>query len=158
MPAKVNIREIVKTDCPLLEEFLYQAIFVPPGTAPPPREIIFTAPVHIYIQDFGGTHDCGVIAESGGTAVGAAWTRIIPAYGHIDNNTPELAISILPRFRGQGIGTKLLTRLFALLRERGYAQTSLAVQKANPAVRFYKRAGYSTLCEKGEEYVMIKQL
>jgi len=149
-------------DYPILEQFLYNAVFLPPGTELPAREIIYAPEIHIYIKDFGGKDDCGVIAELDGNVVGAAWTRIIPAYGHIDNQTPELAISVLPGFRGQGVGTMLMTQLFVLLRKRGYAQTSLSVQKDNPAFRFYKRLGYEIADDMQsadqEDYLMIKQL
>jgi GNAT superfamily N-acetyltransferase len=56
--------------------------------------------------------DCGVVAKLSGKLVGAAWTRIIPAYGHLDESTPELAISILPNYRSQGVGTLLMNHLF----------------------------------------------
>jgi ribosomal protein S18 acetylase RimI-like enzyme len=52
----------------------------------------------------------------------------------------------------------LMIHLFELLRERGYSQTSLAVQKANDAVRFYKRIGYEITKETDEEYIMLKKL
>jgi ribosomal protein S18 acetylase RimI-like enzyme len=104
-----------------------------------------------------------VVAEVDEKIVGAAWTRIIPAYGNIDDKTPELAISILPEYRGQGIGTALMLHLFELLRERGYSRTSLSVQQNNPAVRFYKRLGYEITDEKldhagHEDFIMVKYL
>ncbi len=88
------------------------------------------------------------MAVQNDSIIGAAWTRIVEAYGHIDNNTPELAISILPEFRSYGIGTKLMKKLFELLIENGYKQTSLAVQKENRAVKFYKQLGYEVVSEK----------
>jgi ribosomal protein S18 acetylase RimI-like enzyme len=156
---KNTVREITPADYLVLEDFLYHAVFVPPGQNPPPREIIFQPEVHIYIKDFGvGKGDCGVVAEQDGAIIGAAWTRIIPAFGHIDDETPELAISVLPEYRGQDIGTMLMTRLFELLHERGYSRTSLAVQRENAAVRFYKRLGYEVVRETDEEYIMVKEL
>ena len=160
----MKVRKIEPTETPLLEEYLYQAIFIPPGAPPPPREVIFEPEIYIYIKDFGELPgDCGVVAERDGEIVGAAWTRIIPAYGHIDDDTPELAISVLPDYRGQNIGTMLMERLFDLLREHGYSRTSLSVQQNNPAVRFYKRLGYIITDEKldhagHEDYIMIKEL
>ena len=114
----------------------------------------------MYIDHFGVKQgDCGVVAENDdGCVVGMAWTRIIPGYGHIDNQTPELAISVLPEHRGQGIGTEMLSYLFELLIERGYKQTSLSVQKANPAARLYQRIGYKIIRENEEDYVMLKDL
>ena len=101
-----------------------------------------------------------MVAEQSGQVIGAAWTRIIPAYGHIDDETPELAVSILPGFRGCGIGTKLMKKLFEVLRNNGYKQTSLSVQKDNPAVRFYRRLGYEEAGERAghTDYLMVKRL
>ena len=36
----VRIREIKKQEYPLLNDFLYDAVFVPAGTPPPPKSII----------------------------------------------------------------------------------------------------------------------
>lgn len=155
---EIIIREISATDYPILETFLYNAIFLHPGMEEPPREVIFQPQIYIHIKDFGSKNDCGVIAEKGCKIIGAAWTRIIHAYGHIDNDTPELAISVLPEQRGQGIGTMLMNRLFCLLSERGYKRTSLSVQKDNPAVRFYKRLGYEITEEKSDDYIMVREL
>lgn len=42
------------------------------------------------------------------TIVGAVWVRIMDDYGHVDEETPSLAISILREYRHDGIGTKLM--------------------------------------------------
>jgi len=161
--SNLKIRQIQTAEYPVLENFLYNAIFVPPDAEPVPREIIYEPEIFIYVKDFGGKDDCAVVAEQDGQLIGAAWTRIIPAYGHIDNKTPELAISVLPNFRGKGIGSKIMHGLFDLLRERGYKQTSLSVQKDNPAVRFYERLGYEITSERldhanHEDFLMMKYL
>ena len=156
-----EVRVMQRADYECLNEFLYQAIFIPQGMPPPKRNVIENPSIVIYTKDFGTKPgDLGVVAEQNGQVVGAAWTRIIPAYGHIDDETPELAISILPDFRSCGIGTKLIKKLFDVLKGNGYKQTSLSVQKDNPAVRFYRRLGYE---EAGEgaghtDYLMVKRL
>ena len=158
------IRAIKETDYPLLEDFIYHAIYIPDGEEYPPREIILQPEIYIYVEDFGSKKgDYGVVAELDGQIVGMAWTRIIPAYGNIDENTPELAIATIPSHRGLGIGTKLMTALFAILKEKGYSRTSLSVQQNNPAVRFYKRLGYVITEEKQDhaghdDFVMLKDL
>jgi ribosomal protein S18 acetylase RimI-like enzyme len=160
--AKVRIMRESEYEC--LPEFLYQAIFIPEGMELPPKSVINAPHIFIYIKDFGTARgDLGVVAEQDGQVIGAAWTRIIPAYGHINAKTPELAISLLPPFRGYGIGTKLMKKLFTVLRDNGYAHTSLSVQKDNPAVRFYLRLGYRiTDGEQDhaghEDYIMVKDL
>jgi ribosomal protein S18 acetylase RimI-like enzyme len=163
-PINAKVRVMRESDYECLPEFLYQAIFIPEGAEPPPRSVINTPQIFIYIEDFGtAPGDLGVAATQDGRVIGAAWTRIIPAYGHIDAETPELAISLLPPFRGYGIGTKLMKKLFAVLRDNCYARTSLSVQKDNPAVRFYRQLGYRIADEKQdraghEDYIMVKDL
>ena len=159
-----KVRVMRESDYACLPEFLYQALYIPEGEEWPPRSIINDPEIFVYIKDFGTQPgDLGIVAEQNGQIIGAAWTRIIPAYGHIDDETPELAISLLPEFRGCGIGAKIMKKLFKVLRENGYNKTSLSVQKDNPAVRFYQRLGYKISGERldhagHEDYLMIKYL
>ena len=159
-----KVRAMQESDHVCLNEFLYQAIYIPKGVSLPPRSIINEPDIFVYIKDFGTQPgDLGVVAQQNGQIIGAAWTRIIPAYGHINDETPELAISVLPEFRGYGIGTKLMKKLFDVLRNNGYKKTSLSVQKDNPAVRLYQRLGYEMSGERldhagQEDYLMIKKL
>lgn len=155
----MQIKELDSSHHSILEEFCYWAIFTPPGAALPDRDIIFHPTVHTYIEHFGNGDGCGVFAEIDGKAVGAAWARTISAFGYIDDETPELCISVLPEYRSQGIGGMLMVSLFELLRKHGYTQTSLAVQKENhSAIGFYRRLGYEIVGEKTEEYLMLKKL
>lgn len=161
---KPKIRPIESSDYVCLPEFLYQSIFIPEGIEPPPRSVINDPQIFVYIKDFGTqVGDLGVVAEQNGQVIGTAWTRIIPGYGHINENTPELAISILPEFRGYGIGTKLMKNLFEILKDKGYEQTSLSVQKDNPATKFYLNLGYKVTKEKldhvgNQDFIMVKEL
>ena len=160
---KTTIRPMVKKDYPSLEDFLYHSIFIPKGEDMPPRDIIFEPEIFVYIEDYDGENDCGVVAEVDGKIIGMAWTRIIPAYGNIDDKTPELAISVLPEYRGGGVGEILMKSLFTELQNHGFKRTSLSVQKNNPAVRFYQRLGYEITEEKldhagHEDYIMLKYL
>ena len=160
----VIIREIEKADYSQLENFLYNAIYIPDGEERPPKEVIFDDEIYIYIKDFGEQFgDLGVVAETDEGIIGIAWTRIIPAYGNIDDKTPELAISVLDSYRKKGVGAMLMTNLFELLHKEGFKRTSLSVQKDNPAVRFYTRLGYEITGEKldhegNEDFIMIKEL
>lgn len=45
-----------------------------------------------------------------------------------------------------------------LLKQRGYKQTSLSVQKDNYAVKMYQAVGFSIVKETEEEYLMIHNL
>lgn len=155
----IQIRKIHPDEYGLLREFLYQAIYLPEGVVPPPRSVVDLPELQVYIAGF-GTHsgdDC-LVAEAEGTVVGAAWSRIMEDYGHIDSSTPSLAISMLPGYRGLGIGTQLLNGLLLLLQENGYLRASLSVQKENPALRLYERAGFQILAEKDTEYLMLRDI
>lgn len=79
-------------------------------------------------------------------------------YGHIDDDTPSFAISLLPGYRGQGIGTKLMLAMLELLRKEGYERASLAVQKENYAVKMYRSCGFETVSENEQEYIMVCKL
>jgi ribosomal protein S18 acetylase RimI-like enzyme len=161
----IFIRPIEKSEYGILEDFLYAAIHIPPGAEPVPRNTIFIPEVYVYIEDFGKPGDVCFLAEIGGRLIGAAWSRILACpgkrgYGNIDERTPELAISVLPEYRGQGIGTRLLSALHDGIAGRGDQRISLSVQKTNPAVRLYERLGYAIIVESenAEDYIMIKTL
>lgn len=154
-----TIREIKKTEYQLLEDFLYEAIFIPEGVGPPPRSILKTPELQIYIEGFGAQkHDIALVAQVGQKIVGAVWVRIMNDYGHVDDETPSFAISLYPEYRGLGIGTELMRRMLAVLKNRGYEKASLAVQKANYAVKMYKKAGFQIINENEEEYIMVNYL
>ena len=152
----ISIREIQKQDYSLLDDFLYEAIFVPDGTEPPPKTITASPELQVYVEHFGESkNDWGLAAEVDGKVVGAVWVRIMNDYGHIDDNTPSLAISLYKEYRGFGIGTAMIKEMLALLKSHGYSQVSLSVQKANYAARMYLKIGFKIIRENEEEYIMV---
>ena len=154
-----RIRNITPDEYPLLDHFLYEAIFVPEGHTPPSPSVIASPPLQVYIRDFGHSpDDHGLVAEADGRIIGAIWARIMDDYGHVDDETPSLALSLDKDVRGQGIGHALLTHMLALLKKKGYAQVSLSVQKTNYAVRLYRKAGFEIVKDMEEEYIMICKL
>ena len=143
----------------ILRDFLYEAIFIPEGVKPPDRSIIEQPELRIYYEDFGTCRaDNCIVADNNGKVIGAVWTRIMNDYGHVDDETPSFAISLYKEYRGQGIGTRMMNEMLALLKEKGYKQASLAVQKANYAVRMYEKVGFKTVDENAEEYIMVCEL
>ncbi len=153
------IRELQPNEAGVLKDFLYEAIFLPEGVTPPERSIVELPELRIYYEGFGtGKADFCMVAEEDGRIVGAAWTRLMKDYGYVDDETPSFAISLYRKYRGQGIGTKLMLAVLELLQKKGYKQASLAVQKANFAVRMYERVGFRTVSENEEEYIMVCNL
>lgn len=153
------IREIKKSEYILLEDFLYEAIFISEGSETPSRTIINTPELQVYVSNFGSLKDdiC-LVAEVAGKVIGAVWVRIMNDYGHIDNDTPSFAISLYKEYRGFGIGTNLMKNMLLLLKEKGYSKASLSVQKNNYALRMYKKLGFEIIDENEEEYIMINYL
>lgn len=150
------IREILEEEYSLLENFLYEAIFVPEGMSAPSKSIIRQPELQIYLTDFGKQKDdIGLVAEVDTNVVGAVWVRIMNDYGHINDSTPSFAISLYNEYRGFGIGTALMKQMLCILKQRGYKQASLAVQKANYAVKMYKKIGFQIFHENEEEYILI---
>lgn len=156
---KYEIRAIKEEEIPLLEEFLYEAIYVPEGVPKPPKNIINNPELRVYWQDFGKQKDdYGLFAEIQGKPIGTVWARIMNDYGHIDDETPSLALAVHEAYRGRGIGTALLRNILERLEQNGYRQASLSVQRANPAFRLYRRLGFvpvdSVTGENAEECIM----
>lgn len=135
--------------------FLYEAIFIPEGVQAPSKDIVKHPDLQIYIADFGKKDDVCYVADVGRKVVGAVWARIMKDYGHVNDETPSLSISLFREYRNLGIGTALMKQILLTLKERGYQQVSLSVQKANYAVRMYKKVGFEVVHENEEDYIMI---
>ena len=148
-----------QAEYPLLDNFLYEAIFIPYGVEPPPKSIIYRPELQVYISEFGKSkHDIALVADINGKIAGTVWVRIMNDYGHIDDKTPSFAISVYKEYRGKGIGTALMSEMLAILKKRGYKQASLSVQKKNFAAEMYRKLGFQAIEENEEEYLMVKKL
>ena len=154
-----TIRPMRKDEYHHLRRFLYDAIFLPEGVEPPPLSVTDIPELRVYIEDFGQRpHDVCFVAETTDGLIGAVWARIMNDYGHVDDQTPSLTISVRKGHRGKGIGSRLLSAILQRLRDKGIDRVSLSVQKANPAVHLYRRFGFRILHETEEEFVMLSEL
>lgn len=153
---KYNIREMKNQERSILEDFLYEAIYIPEGFETPDRSIIYQPELQVYISDFGCKEDdiC-FVAEVEKGIIGAVWVRDMNDYGHIEDGIPSFAISLYKEYRGYGIGTELMKKMLTELKLRGYKEASLSVQKANYAVSMYQKLGFEIIDENDEEYKMI---
>lgn len=157
-----QIRPIKTDEIPLLSDFLYEAIFRRDGSDPIPRSIVERPEIKVFIENYGKKDDHCLVAVVENNIVGAVWTRVlsgaVKGFGNVDEHTPEFAISLYKEYRGRGIGTRLMLDMLALLKEKGYKQTSLAVQKDNYAVKMYENVGFTIIDENDEEYIMVCRL
>jgi ribosomal protein S18 acetylase RimI-like enzyme len=80
--------------------------------------------------------DLGYVA-SNTSPIGAAWLRLWlgedKGFGYVKDEIPELAIAVLPDYRGQGMGARLLTQILGTAKIN-YPAVSLSVRANNPVV------------------------
>jgi ribosomal protein S18 acetylase RimI-like enzyme len=103
-----------------------------------------------YVKNWGQQGDFGLISTlaSNHQPIGAAWLRLLTGenqgYGYIDDETPELAIAILPEYRNQGVGTELLRNLITISQTM-YRGICLSIRMDNPAFNLYKKLGWQPI-------------
>ena len=155
---RYDIRDMTPEECPILEDFLHEAIFQKNGLPPLPKSVVREPGLRAYVEDFGlRAGDLCLCATSHDVVIGAVWVRFMQGFGHVDGNIPELAIAVLRPHRGQGAGTALMLAMLERLEKEGLPAVSLSVQKENPAFRLYRRLDFHIERESGEEYVMLRR-
>jgi GNAT superfamily N-acetyltransferase len=99
-----------------------------------------------YVAGWGRRGDAAVIALEGGFPIGAAWFRLFPrdepGFGFVDEQTPEVAVAVVPSRRGRGIGSELMDSLLELAKEQGYGALSLSVADDSPAMHVFEKHGF----------------
>lgn len=152
----VVVRRATPGDVGFLREMLYLALFVPPGAAPFPADVL-DAPELARVVDGYGTvaGDAGWVAESdSGELLGAAWARRFtgdaPGFGYVDDVTPELSIAVRAAHRGRGVGATLLRELLD-----DVGRVCLSVDVRNPAMRLYERLGFVEVRRDGFSATML---
>jgi GNAT superfamily N-acetyltransferase len=99
-----------------------------------------------YVSGWGRRGDAAVIGLESGFPIGAAWYRLFPrdepGFGFVDEQTPEMAIAVVPSRRGRGIGSELLESLVDLAKEQGYGGLSLSVADESPAMHVFAKQGF----------------
>lgn len=154
---RYDIRDMKTEEYPILEDFLYEAIFQKDGLPPLPRSVIREPSLRAYIEDFGTRKgDLCLCATKHDVVIGAVWIRFMQGFGRVDENIPELAIAVRRPYRGQGAGTALMLAMLNRLEKEGFPAVSLSVQKENPAFRLYRRLGFRSVRESRDECVLLR--
>jgi ribosomal protein S18 acetylase RimI-like enzyme len=139
-------------DVPFLRDMLRHAFYwrTPVGDEEPP--------LTRYVRDWGRPGDRSLIAIDDFVPVGGAWYRLFtpdePGFGFVDEQTPELAIAVVPSRRGRGFGHELLGALLDCARKDGFEAISLSVGKDNPALGLYESYGFAQVREDDGAVVM----
>jgi ribosomal protein S18 acetylase RimI-like enzyme len=159
----ISLRPLTEADEPFLWEMLYQALYVPKGAEPFPRDIVKHPEINRYVEGWGRSDDTGFAAtdETEQQPIGAAWVRLLTGdqrgYGYVDDTTPELSIAIMPEYRGHGVGTRLLAHPLKSVQTR-FRAISLSVSLDNPAVRLYERLGFEAVGASRSSLTMVKKM
>jgi ribosomal protein S18 acetylase RimI-like enzyme len=152
------IRRGGPSDVRFLRDMLHHAYYWrerEPGEGP--------GPVALYVKGWGRPGDTALIAVDDGFPVGAAWYRLFgrdqPGYGFVDEETPELAIAVVPNRRGRGIGDALLKALYERAKQDGHTAVSLAAERDNaPLVAYYEQKhGFERVREDGSDSVTMRR-
>ena len=82
------------------------------------------------------------VAVTAGEVVG--WCDVTPKERPIYAHGGVLGMGLLPRFRAQGIGTKLIRSVLAAARTGGLHRVELTVRETNAgAIALYRKAGFA---------------
>ena len=158
----VVLRPVRLSDVDFLWDILYYAIFIPENETLPSRDIVKTPEISLYMDNWGRHGDMGFIAEINGTPIGAIWCRLFNdtdhAFGYIDKSIPELGMAIIPGYRGQGLGSKMLEKLIDETKLLGYKGISLSVDIRNPANYLYRKFGFIEVGSSGNTICMKKEI
>lgn len=145
----LSLRPAAPTDQLFLYEMLHEASNwrLPPDAPRPPLAVTLADDlVSRYVDGWGRPGDAGIVAEVGGTPVGACWLRLFAAdrhgWGFVAPDIPELGIAVAAPWRRRGVGTRLLVAALEEARQAGRPAVSLDVMLGNPARALYERAGF----------------
>ena len=150
----VVVRRGGAQDVRFLRDMLHHAYYWKerqPGTGP--------GPVQLYVKAWGRPGDTAMIALVDGFPVGAAWFRLFsaasPGYGFVDEQTPELAVAVVPNARGKGVGSALLDALLERARTDGHQALSLSVDRNNEgAIALYEQYGFRQVDETPDSFTL----
>ena len=160
----MKIRPATADDAAFLAAMVTEAAHWDPAVETPPVRVAMQSPgTAKYVVGGPRPHAGGVVAvDDDDTPLGAAWWRRFtaddPAYGYVDDETPEIAIGVVPGRRGEGIGEAMLRALHDAARQAGVRRLSLAVQRANYAMQLYERVGYVEVGGDADTATMVVDL
>ncbi len=159
----MTIRRLKNQESDFLADMLYEAIFIPEGHDPLPKEVIQDQSLSKYIESWGkDKFDIALVMEVNKQLVGAIWGRLLIAerkgFGYVDDSTPELSMAVKPEYRNQGIGTELIKAIASEYQKIGVEYLSLSVDKANKASDLYKRLGCEIVEETETSWTMRKRI
>ncbi len=141
-----SLRPTTLEDVPFLWDMLYYAAHMSEEGFTSSEAAHDHPSLNKWVDGWGRAGDRGMIAFEPVTQrkLGAAWLRLLPAgfsTGYVDDQTPELAIAVMPECIGQGVGSAMLAALIDSVKDDVPAIV-LTVRHGNPARHLYERHGF----------------
>lgn len=161
MAGAFSTRPLRPSDQSRLWDWLHIALWDPPPAPLRPREVLDHAAVSIYAESWGREGDVGVVGVVDDKPIGACWMRRIQGgvgMGYVDDETPQLGISLEAEYRGRGYGRRLMRAALDAARAHGYRQVSLTVHPQNPAIALYESCGFEKREIRNTYHLMVASL
>ena len=157
------MRPATGDDAPFLVDMLVEAVNWPPRKHLSRDEILSTRQLARYVECWPRPSDQGVIAVVGEETIGAVWLRFFapeePGFAYLAEDIPELAMAVLPGWRGRGVGRALLREQIRRATVGGVRSICLSVERANGAVRLYESEGFQIVEQEGpDDHTMLRHL
>ncbi|WP_431050061.1 GNAT family N-acetyltransferase [Roseateles sp. L2-2] len=94
-----------------------------------------------FVRENVATGAAHFVAIDGSMVVG--WCDILPAWAHANRHCGSLGVGLLPAYRGQGVGRRLLAACLAKAKQNGITRVELEVRADNQhAIGLYERMGF----------------
>lgn len=143
---KVSYRRAVPTDKPAIERLFEELLRTVGDDGTEGYE-------EGYLDKFFGGGDVIYVAVSEDKVVGYVSVELHSGFVYLDD------ISVTEKFRGMGIGTKLIGLAEWYAAERGVSSAVLHVERTNISARyFYQRLGYTVTDDEGSRFRMAKHI
>lgn len=101
-------------------------------------------------------------AADRGELIGAAWLRLPTedwsGHGYVARDIPELAMAVVPEYRGGGTGRRLLTAVVSMARMAGHPSLSVSVEDGNDAATLYASLGFTVVGRSGTADTLLLSL
>ncbi len=160
-----TFRKLREIEYDRMPNFLYNAVIHPENDLLE-TDVVYEEEYHKYIKDFGKENDFALVCDDDGRVSGMIWTRLFKesdnSFGFIDEETPELTLSVLAGYNEQAIGKELLELLFNELKIRGVKQVSVSICENHDIYDVYTLVGFekveSKKCGEHNRDTLLKTL
>lgn len=97
--------------------------------------------VRSFVRENVASNASQFVALDGAVVVG--WCDVIPHWAHAVKHCGTLGMGVLPAYRGNGVGGKLLAACVSKAQANGVTRIELEVRSDNAsAIKLYERAGF----------------